>query len=331
MVNSNRDEKNLSGLVTDWDNVALVDVTENSGLAFQARLKDQLDRNPDLFENYTTHQIAETLLGLQKSKPDPEILIKLYEAYKPQSNHEYRFWELGKRIELLLAIDTNPALSNIGQAWRDNILSDTDKIDATKKIHMLQAQIYGFESEEIKTFAEGPYLVDGLPTILCAGHDRVNKVININTFMPSPNATVIPTFRGRYETFMTSVLHEGIHTHQNAMIDDDIFLSNSNMRDVAIIMDISTYSEWHGKDSPRNIEYYLRSSMPGISYKMYESNPCEQEVLDFEKDIFAFLMADPVARMSLINNMRDRRQNHYNQATLGRQLTYPQPSPALAA
>ncbi|PZP57118.1 MAG: hypothetical protein DI586_01450 [Micavibrio aeruginosavorus] len=274
------------------------------GSAYAAQLKTALSQNRNYFKSYTTHDIATALRRLDKSKADYHILIPLYKAYKPESNHQFRAEDLAKRIELMRALEN----LDLPSGETDTVVN---RWKALEKCNALAAEIYGHEKDTLRrVFRKAKIGHKNMATLSNGSHDLENRTIYINV-QKNTRSNMVTTFhRGFIEAAVTA-FHEARHTYQDSMSQNH---PCAEYRDIACIMKLSSRGD-----------YYLNKT-----HSSYLCNPGEVDAHDFESNIREFLSGSAEERIELISRLENQRLAHL--AALSRPgVTYPQASMAIAA
>jgi len=290
----------------DWNKAAIPAPQEDAitmkvrGYEFLKSLELLLQEKPDFFASYTTRDIVNILRNCHRCNLDESenlrqgVLLKLYQAYDLRSNHAFRAWDMDKRIELMLAIQKIPDLES---------RLASDRFATLVRLHELHAEIYGFEPDTVKECykpARRPEITlkDGEKalgyTISHGSRCRSTDTIYINTFFPEQ-----PNIPSKFHWADVSavaglIFHEGRHAHQTKMAHNQELMQYDEFRDIAAIMDLSTYGH-----------YYLRDN-----HNIYLQNPCEKDAYDFQHDLQNFIKASPEMRKTLIFEMEQRRDAH---------------------
>ena len=288
----------MAYLTDEWKSNAAHPIYQ--GVAFQDGLKARLEANPDLFAHYTTHDIAETLRGLNRIIPDEKnILIPLYSAYSVRNNHRFRAWDFNRRIELMKTINADPVLN-----------SCEDQLTLLKRYNDLHGEVYGFQPERIIPINRPPiffdktgtricrkrvseYPADELIEVLSHGSHETDKIL-INTYYPTEDGKNVPVFHQGPVRAAALILHEGRHSFMTQLAQNLDFLEDPEAKDIATIYHLNTFGV-----------YYLTGTD-----ERNDLNPCEQDAYDFQGDMESFLDASPEMRKTLIMNMESRRDAH---------------------
>ncbi len=334
----------LNGLTFRLDETAS---TEERGIEFAQSLKAALNDNPDLFKNYSNEKIADVLSLLNKTTPDDATLIALYAAYDPDRDHEFSAWELGKRIEFLKALDTDPTIKSITDDWTspDHCPSIADKEYLAAYQHNLQAQIYGFEAGHTQAYDKAPTGEPGKQNIWSASYSREDHTLFFNTHAPLPGETIKCTFQMDSHDFQSTIAHDTDHVSQDdiasrfmKMREEEIAMSHLGADELKRHMERWVEENLYGgmkneinqmlmySEEMRSFarimhysvygDYYLSQRYasgdprPGITFDIYKTNPSENRTFKFQCDVECFLGADAAGRARILHDLEDRRQQH---------------------
>lgn len=293
----------------------LISTAEN----FQNILNSRLKANPNLFTS--THEIAEALRGLNRIIPYSKILHALYKSYRLESNHEFRAWDLDKRISLMKAIDSDEILK-----------TSTDRWEKLERYNQLHAEIYEFKPDKLEPVIRPPkyFLRNGpeisaekiglyeknkvIEVISSGSHDIQRETILINIYKPKQSKKLIPTFHQGDIAAAALVLHEGRHTFMDQMGRIADKFTSEEFRDTFTILYNNTFGV-----------YYLT----GLN-DAHMLNPCEKDAYNFQRYMEIFLKASPENRICLIRIVEKQRDRHLSQIK-HREMTYPQQALAFAA
>ena len=283
----------------DWKQVA--GMPQNDiGIAYAANgwtnlasLQAQRAIDPDLFSQYSVHDIASTLGSFEKCclNQNPrfieDVILPLYRAYDVRAHHAFRAWDFDRRIELMHAINSIPDLETRLMDDRFNMLND---------LHQMHACIYGFTPDTLELVHTPAEMLGGTTYTICHGsRDALNNRININTYFPDKVNIPAKFHWADASEIAGLVFHEGRHTHQTKMGQNAELMQYDEFRAVATIMELNCFGD-----------YYLN----GGNHNHYMANPCEKDAYDFQQDMQDFIKADPAHRTTLIFQMEQRRDAH---------------------
>lgn len=307
MVRKN-ESRDLSSLKEHWNDTNL------SGVDYQRDLKRRLLKDPTFLYKSNAENIAGLLSRFEKSFPDRELIAEIYRHTNLHNYHSYQAAELTQRLAFLRRLDTDPVQIQAHKNWDNPFFSDEDKLSALRELHAIQAEIYGFEEDNIHAVIRRTRYLNGRPCISNGSHDLLENAIYINIYQPENHAPLTPSFRRSYADAAVTIGHEGVHTKQTFFGRHPELIDDAETRNVARIMEINAFGA-----------YYLNNH-----FQEYLLNPCEQEAFDFQNDLKAFLEASAEGRLELLEKIKARRDAHLNHQPLEQVQRYSPAQPILA-